>query len=55
MAFLSYQIQMVQRNEYITTMLIYVSIALNMYVRMLYLIYKQRGDYDGIPVRPEAK
>lgn len=30
-------------------MLIYASIVLNMYVRMLYFIYKRRGDYDGLP------
>lgn len=30
-------------------MLIYTSVALNLYVRMLYLIYKRRGDYDGLP------
>lgn len=30
-------------------MLIYASVVLNMYVRMLYLIYKKRGDYNGLP------
>ena len=49
MGFLSYQIQRVERNKYITAMLIYASIVLNLYVRMLYLIYKKRGDYDNVP------
>lgn len=49
MGFLAYQIQRVERNKYITAMLIYASLALNMYVRMLYFIYKKRGDYDSVP------
>lgn len=49
MGYLSYQIQRVERNKYITAMLIYASIVLNMYVRMLYHVYKMRGDYDGLP------
>ena len=30
-------------------MLIYASIVLNLYVRMLYVMYRERGDYDHIP------
>ncbi len=47
--FLSYQIQRIQRNKQITAMLIYASISINLYVRMLFLICKRRGDYDGLP------
>lgn len=53
--FLSYQIQRVERNKYITAMLIYASVALNLYVRILYLIYKKRGDYEGLPPLSEQK
>lgn len=30
-------------------MLILASISINMLIRMLYFIYKERGDYDGLP------
>lgn len=30
-------------------MLILASIAINLFIRMLYFIYKKRGDYDGLP------
>lgn len=30
-------------------MLIYASIAINLYIRMTFLICKRRGDYDGLP------
>lgn len=46
MGFYSYQIQEVERNKYITGMVIYASLALNFYVRIMYLIYKRRGDYN---------
>lgn len=49
MGFISYQIQRAQRNKQITAMLIYASIAIYLYVRMMYLVYKRRGDYDGLP------
>jgi len=34
-------------------MVIYVSVVLNLSVRMLYFIYKNRGDYDT--VKPVSK
>ena len=43
-SFLSYQIQRIQRNKYITFMVIYATIALNVYLRLLYHIYEKRGD-----------
>ena len=49
MGYLAYQIQRVERNKYITAMLIYTSIVLNMYVRMLYFVYREKGHYDGLP------
>lgn len=49
MGYLAYQIQRVERNKYITGMVIYTSIILNMYVRMLYHVYEKRGDYEGLP------
>ena len=49
MSFLSYQIQRVQRNKYITIMVIYVTIMLNVYLRLLYHIYEKRGDYATVP------
>ena len=30
-------------------MLIYASIAINLYIRMMFLVYKRQGDYDGLP------
>lgn len=48
MGFLSYQIQRVERNKYITAMLIYASIVLNLYIRMLYIVYRERGDYGEV-------
>lgn len=30
-------------------MLILASVAINLFIRMLYFIYKKRGDYDGLP------
>ncbi len=36
-------------------MLIYASLALNFYIRMLYFIYKKRGDYDGLPEIKEVR
>lgn len=47
--FLAYQIQRIGRNKQITAMLIYMSMAINLFIRMLYFIYKKRGDYDGLP------
>jgi hypothetical protein len=35
-----------QRNTYITVMLIYVSLALNVYVWILYYMYKKRSDHE---------
>lgn len=43
--YLSYTILKVQRNEYITLMLIYVSIALNLYLGLLHHMYTKRGKY----------
>lgn len=40
--FLSYTVLKIQRNKYITFMLLYVSIALNIFVHLLRHIYKQR-------------
>jgi hypothetical protein len=38
-------------------MLIYASVILNMYIRMLYHVYEKRGDYQGMskPVPGENK
>lgn len=55
MGYYSYQIQYVERNKYITAMVIYVSLALNFYVRILYLIYKRRGDYDESCSNPKQQ
>jgi len=49
MGYLAYQIQRVERNKYITGMLIYASVILNFYIRMLYHVYEKRGDYAGLP------
>lgn len=35
-----------QRNTYITVMLIYVSLALNVYVWILHYMYKKRSDHE---------
>lgn len=43
--YLSYTILKVQRNEYITLMLIYVSVALNLYLGLLHHMYTKRGKY----------
>lgn len=43
--FLSYQIQRIQRNKYITIMVIYVTIMLNVYLRLLFHIYQKSGDF----------
>ena len=40
--FLSYTILKVQRNEYITLMLVYASIALNVYLQILNYMYTKR-------------
>jgi hypothetical protein len=40
--FLSYNILKVQRNEYITAMLVYASIALNVYLQILNYMYTKR-------------
>lgn len=40
--FLSYNILKVQRNEYITAMLVYASIALNVYLQILHYMYTKR-------------
>jgi hypothetical protein len=40
--YLSYSILKVQRNEYITAMLVYVSIALNVYLQILNYMYAKR-------------
>lgn len=45
--YLSYQVQRVQRNKYITFMVIYATIILNVYLRLLYHIYEKRGDFEG--------
>lgn len=45
MSYLSYQVQRIQRNKYITFMVIYVTIVLNVYLRLLYHIYEKRGDF----------
>ncbi len=45
-SYLSYQIQRIQRNKYITFMVVYATIALNVYLRLLYHIYEKRGDYS---------
>ena len=42
--FLSYNIIKIQRNEYITIMLIYVSIMLNVYIQLLNHMYKKRNN-----------
>lgn len=49
LSFLSYHIQKIQRDKIVTSMLILASISINMLIRMLYFIYKERGDYDGLP------
>jgi hypothetical protein len=41
-SYLSYSILKVQRNEYITFMLIYVSLALNVYIQILDYMYLKR-------------
>ncbi len=43
--YLSYTILKIQRNEYITLMLIYVSIALHVQLALLHHIYVKRGKY----------
>ena len=43
--FLSYNILKVQRNEYITIMLVYASIALNVYLQILNYMYTKREKY----------
>lgn len=40
-SFLSYEIQKIQRNKYITFMLIYATIALMVYLRLLNMIYNK--------------
>lgn len=35
-----------QRNTYITIMLIYVSLALNIYIWILHYMYKKRNDHE---------
>ena len=40
--YLSYSILKVQRNEYITGMLVYTSIALNVYLQILHYVYSKR-------------
>lgn len=40
--FLSYTILKVQRNEYITLMLVYASVALNVYLQILNYMYTKR-------------
>jgi hypothetical protein len=40
--YLSYSILKVQRNEYITVMLVYASIALNVYLQILNYMYAKR-------------
>lgn len=40
--FLSYSILKVQRNKYITFMLIYASLALNVYIQLLNYMYRKR-------------
>lgn len=43
--YLSYNILKVQRNEYITIMLVYASIALNIYLQILNYMYTKREKY----------
>ena len=43
--YLSYTILKVQRNEFITLLLIYVSIILNIYLGILHHMYTKRGKY----------
>ena len=43
--YLSYTILKIQRNEYITLMLIYVSIALHVYLTMLHHMYTKRAKF----------
>lgn len=43
--YLSYTILKIQRNEYITLMLIYVSIALHVQLALLHHMYVKRGKY----------
>ncbi len=49
-SFLAYQVQRIQRNKYIAFMVIYVTIVLNVYLRLLYHIYEKRGDYETKPL-----
>lgn len=46
--FLSYTILKIQRNKYITFMLIYTSIALNIFIHLLRHIYKQREELEKV-------
>lgn len=36
-------------------MLIYATIVLNVYLRLLYHVYEKRGDYDEAEVKADAK
>jgi len=42
LGFLSYTILKIQRNKYITFMLVYTSIALNIFIQLMKYIYKKR-------------
>jgi|JI10StandDraft_1071094.scaffolds.fasta_scaffold752488_1 hypothetical protein len=42
LGFLSYTILKIQRNKYITFMLVYTSIALNLFIQLLKFMYKKR-------------
>jgi hypothetical protein len=54
-SFLSYQVQRIQRNKYITFMVIYATIALNVYLRLLFHIYdKNEDDLQPTPDRTSA-
>lgn len=46
--FLSYNILKVQRNEYITAMLVFASIALNIYLQILHYMYTKREIYEAV-------
>lgn len=49
-SFLAYQVQRIQRNKYIAFMVIYATIVLNVYLRLLYHIYEKKGEYETKPL-----
>lgn len=54
--YLSYSILKVQRNKYITFMVIYVSLALNFYIRLLRFMYlKREGAENNFSFRNREK